>query len=168
MSIMEKVIDVAVYVVTEETGILIGIGLLIWASSYLPKKVRMHVLTGGISIALYQIGKNYYFRQKYQEAEEERKRLKEEKARLEQEGNALLAELEGLKQQTRELDQQIADIRAEKERRRQQDNFNPDEFDEKIQELSDKTAANRRLIDALPVIRKRVGETAHQVDSALN
>ncbi|MCG8671112.1 MAG: hypothetical protein MI867_17025 [Pseudomonadales bacterium] len=168
MSIMEKIVDVAVYVVTEETGILIGIGLLIWASSYLPKKVRLHVLTGGISIALYQIGKNYYFRQKYKEAEEERKRLKEEKARLEQEGNALLEELEGLKQQTQELDQQIADVRAEKERLRDQDDFSPDEFDNKINELSEKTAANRRLIDALPVIRRHVGETTHQVDSAIN
>lgn len=159
--------DLAVYIVTQETGIVIGLILLIIASGYLPKKVRVHVLTGGISIAIYQIGKNYYFRQKWKEAEQERIRLKEEKQALEQQGKEMLQELEQLKQRSRELNDEIAKVKAEKERLREQDNFNPGEFDQQIENLRKESEDINRVIDDLPVITRRIGETSQQLDAAI-
>lgn len=164
--IQNNAVDLAIYMVTKETGILIGLGLLIAASGYLPKKVRWHVLTGGISIALYQIGKNYYFRQKWKEAEEERIRLKEEKKALQTQGEEMLKELEQLKVRSRELDDEIAKVKAEKERLREQDNFDPNEFDQKIETLRKETEDINAIIDDLPVITRRIGETTQQLDAA--
>ncbi len=158
--------DLAVYVVTQETGILIGLGLLFAASGYLPQKVRVHVLTGGISIALYQIGKNYYFRQKWKEAEAERERLKKEKKALENQGKEMLQELDQLKSRSQELNREISDVKAEKERLREQDNFSPDEFDQKIETLRKESEEINAVIDDLPVITRKIGETTRQLDAA--
>lgn len=158
--------DLVVYMVTQETGILIGLGLLIAASGYLPKKVRVHVLTGGISIALYQIGKNYYFRQKWKEAEQERERLKKEKTELEEQGKEMLRELDQLKTRSKELKEEIAQVKADKERLREQDDFSPDEFDQKIENLRRESQEINAVIDDLPVITRRIGETTRQLDAA--
>lgn len=158
--------DIVIDIVTKDTGLLIGLALLIVASFYLPKKVRIHVLTAGISIILYQIGKNYYFRKQYAETEEERIRLKAEKAELEAQGKTLLEELTGLKEQSRALDKEIADLREEKERLRSSDNFDPNEFDDRINTLREESQTLEEKIRGLPVISKQIGETIHQLDSA--
>ncbi|MDX1692511.1 MAG: hypothetical protein R3208_02025 [Ketobacteraceae bacterium] len=156
----------AVYIVTQETGILIGVGLLILASGYLPKKVRIHVLTGGISIAIYQIGKNYYFRQKWKEAEQERDRLKAEKKALEDQGKEMLNELDQLKSRASELKDEIAQVKQEKETLRQADNFDENAFDQRIETLRRESEEINAVIDDLPVITRRIGETTHQLDAA--
>jgi prefoldin subunit 5 len=159
--------DLVVYMVTQETGILIGLALLIVASGYLPKKVRLHVLTGGISIALYQIGKNYYFRQKWKEAEDERIRLKEEKKALEAQGKEMLNELEQLRQRSDALHEEIAAVKQEKEALRASDDFQADAFDERIDTLRRESEDVNTLIDELPVITRRIGETTQQLDAAV-
>lgn len=160
-------VDFVIYIVTQETGLLIGLALLIWGSSYLPKKVRRHVLTGGISIIIYQLGKNYYFRQQYAEAEKERDRLKQEKKELEAKGKSLLEDLQALKNRSTEINNERIALEEEKNRLREADNFEPEEFDERIATLKQESAEIDAMIDALPVISKAVGETTHQIKSAL-
>lgn len=158
--------DALIYAVTKETGILIGVGLLILASGYLPKKVRLHVLTGGISIALYQIGKNYYFRQQWKETEEERARLKQEKQALQTQGQEILQELNQLKARSKALNKEISELKAERERLRDQDDFDPNSFDSRIEALKNESQDIDKLLDELPIIGKEIGETTHQLDTA--
>lgn len=160
-------VDFVIYMVTQETGLLIGLALLIWGSFYLPKKVRRHVLTGGISIIIYQLGKNYYFRKQYAEAEEERIRLKQEKEELEKKGKELLDDLKGLKSRSVEIKEESAALEEEKIRLREADDFNPNEFDERIATLKEESDELDAMINALPVISKAVGEATHQARSAI-
>ena len=163
---MEAIKDFVIYLITQETGILIGLGLLIAASGYLPKKVRFHVLTGGISIALYQIGKNYYFRQQWKEAEAERDRLKKEKQEQENQGKELLQELNQLRQRAAGIEEEITNLRAEKDRLRAEDNFDPTAFDNQIENLHKESENIDRIIHDLPVITRHIGETTHHLDAA--
>lgn len=51
-----------IYIITSETGLIIGFFVLFISSFFLPFKVRLHVLSGGLSLYFYQLFKNYYFR----------------------------------------------------------------------------------------------------------
>ena len=156
-----------VYIVTKETGFLIGFGLFLYASSYLPEDVRAHVRTVGISIAVYQLAKNYWFRKQWEEAEAERERLKGEKEKLEQRGEALMQELDRLNQHVSELDQRIVDLRQQRKEMEDKDDFNPDEFDQKIDQLKQQSASLQDRIKALPTIMRKVGETTRQLDASV-
>lgn len=164
--IKANIIDLMIYIATHETGILIGLGLLIFASGYLPKKVRIHILTAGISIAIYQIGKNYYFRQQWKEAEQERDRLKKEKSELEAQGQEILQELEQLKVRSKALNQEISALKTERQRLEDTDDFNPNEFDTRIKALENESKEVDQLINDLPVIGKAIGEATHRLHAA--
>lgn len=90
-------------------GVVLGLILLIVATTFLPKKIRMYVLTAGITLLIYRTYQIYSARKELAEADATREKLRAE-------GKELQDRLADMQKEADELREQKIQIEAERDR----------------------------------------------------
>lgn len=156
-------------------GLIIGLVLLVLASFFLPAKIRLYVLTAGVTLLIFRAWQIYNGRKQLREADAEREILRDKHRDLQQwieklqlENEKLHNENESIKKERDRLRQesQILDDTAEENIRKKE------ELDKKaeqlLQESREKEAARSKQLSAIEkaLALKRqfsnlAGETVH-------
>ena len=117
-------------------GLVIGFALLVLASFFLPAKIRLYVLTAGLTLIIFRAWQIYNGRKQLKEADAEREILRDKHQELQQ-------WIEKLRQENDKLHSENESIKKERDRLRQESEMLDETTEENLQkkeELDKKTA----------------------------
>lgn len=96
-------------------GVVVGLILLIVSSLFLPGKIRLHVLTAGLSLIAYRTFQIYSNKKKLAEADIEREELRGIHEELKVRMKGMQDETEDLRERKIEIENELIDLKNQKE-----------------------------------------------------
>ena len=154
MDILQKIVMYSDYI-----GVAIGLLLLIISSFFLPAKIRVHVLTAGLTLIAFRTFQIYSNKKKLKAADKERENLRDQHQELQERMAERQIETEKLRSRKIEIENELKAVQQEKQALKKEtaaDKKTKKELDQRVKKLlneSEEVVAQRNSqLEALRAI----------------